>query len=61
MRGGSTEGGSTEGGSTLVAGSVGCVRHGKSPAADQDTPTARHSWYYVAFVFNITVRPLAED
>ena len=38
-------GGSTEGGSTRVVGSVGCVRHGKSPAADQDTPTARHSWY----------------
>ena len=51
-------GGSTEGGSTRVAGSVGCVRYGKSPA---DTPTARHSWYYVALVFNIPVRPLAED
>ena len=54
-------GGPTEGGSTRVAGSVGCVRHGKSPAADQETPTARHSWYYVALVFNIPVRPLAED
>ena len=52
---------STEGGSTRVAGSVGCVGHGKSPAADQDTPPARHSWYYVALVFNIPVRPLAEN
>ena len=53
--------GSEEGGSTRVVGSVGCVRYGKSSAADQDTATARYSWYYVALVFNIPGRPLAED
>ena len=53
--------GSTEGGSTSVAGSVGSVRYGKSSASDQDTATARYSWYYVALVFNIPGKSLAED
>ena len=52
---------STEGGSTRVAGSVGCVRYGKSSASGQDIATAPYSWYYVALIFNIPGRPLAED
>ena len=53
--------GSTEGGSTSVAGSVSSVRYGKSSASDEDTAIARSSWYYVALVFNIPGRPIAED